>query len=76
MRHLILLGDPKQNRWLADIHDYHLVRRPITPSYPGSGRALVQYVWAPFYDGYDLVAVSAMDTAGIKAGIEALLSGK
>ena len=73
MRHLILLGDPAQNRWLADIHNYQLVRRPLSPSYPGVGRALLQYAWTPFYDGYDAVTISANDISGLRAGIAKLL---
>ena len=72
MRPLILLGDPAQNRWLKDIHDLHLVRRALSPSYPGTGRALVQYVWSPFYDGFDALTISANDAAGVNAGIASL----
>lgn len=75
-RSLILLGDPAQNRWLRDIHDLQLVRRPLSPNYPGPGRALLQYAWAPFYDGYDVVTVSTTDLDGVKAGIARLLAIK
>lgn len=72
MRPLILLGDPEQNSWMQEINYWHLVRRSPSPNYPGAGRALVQYCWAPFYDGYDAVTITATDIAGVRAGIEAL----
>ena len=72
MRPLILLGDPNQNRWLKDIEDFHLTRRALSPSYPGTGRALVQYVWTPFYDGFDAITVEASDVEGVRAGIAAM----
>jgi hypothetical protein len=74
MRPLILLGDPKQNRWLADIHRFYLTRRRLSPGYPGPGRALVQYVWAPFYDGFDGVTITASDAEGVRAGIQELVN--
>jgi len=74
MRPLILPGNPTQNRWLGEIHDWHLVRRPLSPNYPGAARALLQYCWAPFYDGFDAVAISATDPDGVRAGIKALTS--
>lgn len=69
MRDLVLLGQPSQNRWLKDIHDQQLVRRPLTPNYPGTGRALIQYSWTPFYDGFDALLIGATDSAGLQAGI-------
>ena len=73
MRPLILLGAPDENRWLKDIDDFHLVPRPLSPGYPGPGRALVQFVWTPFYDGFDAVTISSVDPAGARAGIQSLL---
>ncbi len=73
LRPLILLGTPGQNAWLNDIDRFRLTRRPYSPSYPGPGRALLQYVWAPFYDGCDAVTIMAPDTAGVREGINALL---
>lgn len=73
MRPLILLGDPTQNRWFEEINYWHLERRTLSPNYPGPGRALLQYCWAPFYDGYDAVTISAADPAGVRAGIQTLL---
>ena len=72
-RPLILLGTPGENRLLADIDSFKLARRQFTPGYPGPGRALVQYLWAPFYDGYDVITINAADTQGIAAGVNMLL---
>jgi hypothetical protein len=74
MRSLILLGNPKQNRWLADIDSQRLTRRQVSPFYPGPERGLVQFCWAPFYDGYDAVTVGATDVQGVRNGIGALLA--
>ena len=72
-RPMILLGQPAQNKWLADIDSLRLYRRPILPDYPGPGRSLVQYVWAPFYDGFDVVCITANDLDGLKSGIAAFV---
>ena len=75
-RPLILLGDPAQNRWLKDINDAQLTPRTLSPSYPGPGRALLQYAWSPFFDGKDVITISAQDSTGVQAGIDALLKIK
>lgn len=72
MRPLILLGTAVQNSWLAEIEKWKLTRRTLSSQYPGQKRALVQYVWSPFYDGFDVIMVGAGDAEGLKAGIAAL----
>ena len=74
MRPMILLGNPTDNRWLADIDTGRLTRRQISPFYPGPGRGLVQYSWAPFYDGFDVVTIGGTDTAGVTSGINTMMS--
>ena len=74
MRPLMLLGNPAENRWLADINTNQLFRRPYLPNYPGAGRALLQYTWSPFYDGFDVVTIMAQDAEGLRAGIMRLLA--
>ena len=73
LKPLILLGDPKDNRLLADIDSFKLARRQFSPNYPGPGRALVQYIWAPFYDGFDVITINASDEQGLNAGINAIV---
>lgn len=71
-RPLILLGDPAKNRWLNDIHNTQLQPRNISQNYPGPGRALLQYVWAPFYDGYDAITINATDEPGLRDALATL----
>ena len=73
LKPLILLGNPKDNRLLADIDSYKLARRQLSPNYPGPARALVQYIWAPFYDGFDVITINAVDQQGLDAGINSIL---
>lgn len=72
MRPLILLGNPKDNSWFKDVDNWHLTRRSPSPCYPGPGRALLQFVWTPFYDGFDALTVGAGDIEGVRAGVIAL----
>ena len=44
----------------------------LTSQAAGANRALLQFAWSPFYDGFDALCISATDEAGLQAGISAL----
>jgi hypothetical protein len=73
-RRLILLGNPKDNRFIDDIRQWNLLARQVTPNYPGAGRSEVDYIYSPFYSGYDAIVVLGNDTAGLDAGVSAALA--
>ena len=73
---LLLLGAPAQNSLLREIHDNHMAPRQLSPCYPGPGRALLQHIWSPFYDGSNVITISATDATGVLAGITSLLAFK
>jgi hypothetical protein len=68
--HLIVLGENEVSRVIAA---GEILDRVADGKDPGPGRALVQYVWGPFAPDADVVLVSAVDAAGVGAGVKALM---
>ncbi len=42
--------------------------------YPGPGKALLSFAWSPFALEKNVILIGAADDAGIRAGVEGLLS--
>ena len=73
-RHLILLGDSTSGELVAALQASELLPQVADARYPGPGKALLGFAWSPFALEKNVILVGAPDEAGVKAGIEALLS--
>jgi hypothetical protein len=73
---LLLVGTPGANHLLDEINRQQLLPRLMTTYYPGPGRAMACHLWSPFAPGRHVIALCAGDTAGLRAGIAALLARK
>ena len=47
-RDVILIGDADHNRFIRELQESHILRRAITPDYPGEGHAVIQHVMSAF----------------------------
>ena len=67
---LILLSGARPSRQLQALHRHGFCSRAITPNYPGTGRAMIDYHWSPFTGGFDAISLAAPDDAGLAKAIE------
>ena len=65
-RDVILLGSPRDNRLIADLHG--TVNRPASAYCPGPGGALIQVTWDGFAPRFDALTIQAEDREGLEAG--------
>jgi|GEM_PF-6872223 len=54
---MLLLGNPKNNRLIADINQADLFQRYVSENYPGPERAAIFYIYSPFVGGYDAICL-------------------
>ncbi|MGP0069947.1 MAG: hypothetical protein ACLQGP_40895 [Isosphaeraceae bacterium] len=74
-RHLILLGDSTTGGELvAALQASELLPQAADARYPGPGKALLSFAWSPFALEKNAILIGASDDAGVRAGVEALLS--
>jgi hypothetical protein len=73
-RHLILLGDSTAGELVAALQASELLPQVADAKYPGPGKALLGFAWSPFALEKDVILIGAPDDAGVRAGIEALLT--
>jgi hypothetical protein len=74
-RHLILLGDSTTGGELvAALQASELLPQIADARYPGPGKALLSFAWSPFALEKNVILIGASDDAGIRAGVEALVS--
>lgn len=64
-RDVILLGSPRDNRLIADLHG--VMNRPASANCPGPGRALIQVTWDAFAPRFDALSVQVEDAEGLDA---------
>jgi hypothetical protein len=74
-RHLILLGDSTNGGELVTaLQASELLTQTADARYPGPGKALLSFAWSPFALEKNAILIGASDDAGVRAGVEALLS--
>lgn len=71
--HLVLLGDSTSGTAVAALQASEILAQTVDASYPGPGKALVQFAWSPFGVGKNVIHLGASDEAGLKAAAESLL---
>lgn len=71
-RPVLLFGNARDNRVLAELDRVALLARPASPELIGPGRALVQPVAAPFWNGKDAAVILCADAAGLDKAIQAV----
>uniref|UniRef100_B8HR30 Uncharacterized protein n=1 Tax=Cyanothece sp. (strain PCC 7425 / ATCC 29141) TaxID=395961 RepID=B8HR30_CYAP4 len=72
--HLILLGDSTTSQAVAVLQASDLLLQIVDEQYPGSGQALLSFVWSPFAVEKNVILIGATDEAGLQAGINRLLN--
>ena len=71
--HLILLGDSKSGTAVAALQASEILPQVADETYPGPGKALLEFAWSPFAVGKNVVFIGAADDAGLKAAAGELL---
>jgi hypothetical protein len=72
-RPVLLFGNALDNRLLADLDQVTLLARPAAPELLGPGRAFVQPLAAPFWNGQDAAVILCADADGLEKAISQLL---
>lgn len=78
-RPVLLFGNALNNRLIADLNAVTMLARPALPDNIGHGRAFVQPVAAPFWNGQPAVVILCADADGLRAACEqvaAIAAGK
>jgi len=70
---MLLLGNPKNNRLIADINQADLFQRYVSENYPGHGRAAIFYIYSPFVGGYDAICLIGNSEYEIRMAADSLL---
>ena len=76
---VLLVAISGQNRLLESICRSDILLRQPSPTYPGPGRGLINYVWDALGPGYDTILVVGSDKAGLKKALlkaASLLTGE
>ena len=73
-RPVILFGNVRNNRLMAELSRNAQLQRPALPEYLGSGGAIVQPVAAPFWNNQHAVVLFCGDAAGRDAAFAQLLT--
>jgi hypothetical protein len=72
-RPVLLFGHAANNRLIADLDSVTFLSRPATPEAIGPGRAVVQPVASPFWNGRDAAVVLCADEAGLTKAVDRLI---
>ena len=71
-RHVILLGTPANNRFLADLES--TLEQRASENFPAPGSALIQVVHDAFVAHHHALTIQSPDTPGLLAGLRSLLA--
>lgn len=66
---VILMGGLRENELIDALHRTDILQRPLSESYPGPGRCVVQHAFSAFSGGRDALCILAPDLAGLQKGI-------
>lgn len=72
--HLLLLGDSAKSELVAALQASDLLPQVVDAKYPGPGKALVSFAWSPFALEKNAILIGATDEAGLRTGVDKLLS--
>ena len=72
-RPVILFGNARNNRLIAELHGAGQLQRPALPEYLGVGAAIVQPVGAPFWNNQHAIVLLCGDEDGQRAAFARLL---
>jgi len=70
---LILIGRRRENRLIEALLCRDVLPEPLTDSFPGPGRAVVDWTRRAFSTHYDTVTILSNDEAGLSRGIAVLV---
>jgi outer membrane protein assembly factor BamB len=73
-RPVLLFGNAINNRLLADLDAVTLLARPAVPELVGPGRAFVQPVAAPLWNGQDAAIILCADADGLEKAFAQMLT--
>lgn len=71
-RPVLVFGSAVDNRLIAELNEVTLLQRPALPELLGPGRATVQPVASPFWNGRDAAIVLCADATGVQAAFDRL----
>lgn len=71
---LILIGKRYENRLIEALVRRDVLPEPLTPNFPGPGRALVDVTLRAFSNKHDTLSILSADEAGLTKGIDAVLA--
>lgn len=69
---LVLLGRGFENRLIEALIRRDVLPAPVSPNFPGPGKATVAWVRRAFSNHHDTIAILANDDAGLARGVEAV----
>lgn len=71
-KHVLVLGSEGENVLIEELQANQLLLRPLTASYPGTGRGVLTVIRSPFAFGRDVLCALGPDDNGIRAAINEL----
>ncbi|MCX5658093.1 MAG: PQQ-binding-like beta-propeller repeat protein [Planctomycetota bacterium] len=71
---LVLIGKRYENRLVEALVRRDVLPEPLTPNFPGPGRALVDVTLRAFSNKHDTLSILSVDEAGLARGIDAALA--